>query len=236
MNNIANLSAPAARLAGRTVMADAYTTLRRDILEAKLLPGTRIRFENLKRSYGVGLSPLREALMRLAAEGLVVLEEHKGFHIAPVSRADLLDIIRTRRELDCIGLVQSIAHGDDVWEGQVLATLHQLRKWPKPLGIDAADSRWDEWEARHRAFHSALIAHCGSPWLLRFRDTLYDQLARYKKLSDNYLGAQRDDLAEHEAIAEAALARDEAAALSRLRDHVDLTAEALMAVPNPRIA
>lgn len=219
----------------RTIMADAYTSLRRDILNCTLEPGARVRFEDLKQAYGLGLSPLREALMRLAAEGLVVLEQHKGFRIAPVSREDLLDIIRMRRDLDCIGVEQSIANADDAWEADLLGALHQLRKLPKPIGVEGDDAAWERWEDRHRHFHAALLARCQSAWLFRFRDALYDQLARYKTLSDHYLGAQRDDLAEHEAIAKAALARDVASAKALLCDHIDRTAAALMAASNPKI-
>ncbi len=219
----------------RTIMADAYTDLRTDILNCVLEPGTRIRFEDLKALYGIGLSPLREALMRLAAEGLVILEQHKGFRVAPASRDDLLDIIRMRCELDCIGVEQSIANADDAWEARILGALHQLRKMPKPLGDDGDDRLWNEWEIRHRNFHSALLDRCESVWLLRFRDTLYDQLSRYKTLSNHYLGAQRNDLPEHEALAEAALARDIDAIKRLLRAHIGLTAEALMATPNPKI-
>ena len=52
----------------KTLMADVYGRLRRDVLDGELKPGSRLRFEEMKAKYGVGISPLREALTRLAAE------------------------------------------------------------------------------------------------------------------------------------------------------------------------
>lgn len=164
--------------------------------------------------------------MRLASDGLVILQEHRGFHVAPISRANLLDIVSMREELDCIGIRFSIERGDDDWEGRVLYTLNSLRKFPKFGPDDKVPLAWEE---RHRALHTALVSAAGSPWLLRFRDLLYDQLARYKQYSEAYLGGQRDDFAEHQAIAEAALARDAQLTDKLLREHIALTRASLLA-------
>ena len=83
----------------KTLMADVYGRLRRDVLDGELKPGSRLRFEEMKAKYGVGISPLREALTRLAAEKLVILEEHKGFRVAPISAEDLCDILFMRKEI-----------------------------------------------------------------------------------------------------------------------------------------
>lgn len=206
-------------------MSGIYELLRRHILECKLRPGARLRFDDLRTEYDVGLSPLREALMKLASDGLVILEEHKGFRVAPVSRADLLDITNMRKELDSMGIKQSIEKGDDRWEAHIVGTLHELGKRDK-IGADGLVDT--EWENRHRAFHAALVAACGSPWLLHFRDLLYDQADRYRRLSVQYLHAPRDDLGEHREIAEAVLKRDTDAAVYLIRRHLDRTIQIVL--------
>ncbi len=211
---------------GRTRMSGIYELLRRDILECRLKPGVRLRFEELRALYEIGLSPLREALMKLASDGLVVLEEHKGFRVAPVSRSDLLDITFMRKEFDAMGVRLSIEKGDDAWESSILASLHELSKKPK-LGPDGLVDA--EWEKRHRAFHLTLVSACGSPWMLHFREQLYDQADRYRRLSVQYLREPRDHLAEHREIAEAALARDSDAAVFLIRRHLDRTVQILLA-------
>src|SRR4029079_12386032 len=86
--------------ANRTLTSDVFDRLRTDIVHCHLRPNSRLLFRDLRATYDSGMSPLREALMRLAADGLVVLEDHKGFRVAPVSRAELVDITSTRCELE----------------------------------------------------------------------------------------------------------------------------------------
>jgi DNA-binding GntR family transcriptional regulator len=219
-------SEPPAAGNGRTRASGVYDRLRRDILECRLKPGARLRFEELRASYDVGLSPLREALMKLAAERLVMLEEHKGFRVAPISRDDLLDVAGMRKELEATAIRRSIERGDDSWEAQIVASVHQLAKRTK-IGADGLVD--NEWEIRHRAFHQALVAACGSPWLLHFRDLLYDQADRYRRLSVQYLRTPRDDLGEHRGIADAVLARDADAATRLIRQHFDRTVQTVLA-------
>ncbi len=211
---------------GKTRTSEIYGELRKDILECRLKPGARLRSDELKAQYDIGLSPLREALMKLASDGLVVLEEHKGFRVASVSKSDLLDVTFLRKELDSTGIKLSIEKGGDRWEANIVAALHELSR-RKKIGDDGLiDS---EWEVRHRAFHYSLVAACGSPWLLHFRDQLYDLADRYRRLSVQYLQAARDDLAEHQEIASAVLARDTDASVFLIRRHLDATIRIVLA-------
>jgi GntR family carbon starvation induced transcriptional regulator len=167
----------------RTRAAGIYDVLRRDILDCRLKPGSRLRLDELRARYEVGLSPLREALTKLAADGLAILEEHKGFRVAPVSKADLLDITETRKELESTAIKLAIKNGGDRWESNIVAALHELGKRSK-LGRDGLVD--NEWESRHKAFHYSLVASCASHWLLHFRGILYDQADRYRRLAVKY--------------------------------------------------
>ena len=218
---------PEATTKGRTLATDVLERLRRDILECRLRPGTKLRFDELREAYGVGLSPLREALMRLASDGLVVLEDQRGFHVKPVSRADLIDVTRMREELESMALRLSVERGDDHWEADVLATFHRLSKLAKH-GADDDRVISPEWEQRHRQFHHALVAACGSPWLLHFRGLLYDQADRYRRLSLHYLTMPRSDLGEHRALMEAAITRDAAKASHLIREHIAYTTRVVL--------
>ncbi|MBA4789591.1 MAG: FCD domain-containing protein [Rhizobiales bacterium] len=219
---------PAAERGSRTRSAGVYEELRHDIVGCRWKPGARLRFEELKAHYEVGLSPLREALMKLASDGLVQLEEHKGFRVSPVSRAGLLDITNMRKELESMAIRLSIANGDDRWEAGIVAALHELAKRRK-IGADGLVD--DEWEARHHAFHDALTAASGSEWLQRFRSQLYDQADRYRRVAIHYLHAPRDDLVEHREIADAVLARDAEAAVFLARRHLERTCQILLSSP-----
>ena len=210
----------------RTLMASVYDRLRSDIVDGELRPGARLRFEELKEGYGVGLSPLREALTRLAAEKLVILEEHKGFRVAPISRSDLRDLLMMRQEIEGLGIRRSIERGDDAWEGAIVAAIHALGK----RGSLTDDGRIDpEWELRHRVFHDSLVAACDSPRLLLFRQQLTDHADRYRRLSHHYPAAGRDHLSEHVALSEAVVNRQAALADELIRAHLARTVEILLA-------
>lgn len=211
---------------GRTLASDVCERLRTDILECRLRPGARLRFEDLKTGYGVGISPLREALMRLASEGLVVSEEHRGFHVAPVSKSKLLDITFMRKELEAMALRLGIEKGDDRWETQIVSTFHALAKRSRAGDNGSLDP---EWEARHRAFHFALVSACGSEWLLQFRTILYDQWDRYRRLCVQYTNQPRNVLEEHRELMQAALDRDAAAAIYLLQKHITHSTKILLA-------
>lgn len=219
------LSSPTGQTAGRTRTAELVALLRQQILNAELKPGDRLRFEELREQLDAGMSPLREALTRLAADGLVTLEEHKGYRVAPVSRADLLDLAQTRSDIESLLVRRSITHGDDAWEGRILASLHELGKKTKLTANNEIDYSWED---LHQQFHFVLVSQCRSPRLLQFRQLLADQAVRYRRLSVQYLHEPRNDLEEHREIAEAVIARRADDAERLLRRHYMRTVEILL--------
>ncbi len=80
---------------GRSNTERAYLRLRREILHGDLMPGDRLTAADLQDRFSLGLTPIREALMRLSAEGLVDAETHRGARVADVSRAALADLMAT---------------------------------------------------------------------------------------------------------------------------------------------
>jgi GntR family carbon starvation induced transcriptional regulator len=214
---------------GRTLTTDIYERLRSEILECKLKPGARLRFDDLREAYDIGLSPLREALMRLAAIGLVTLEEHKGFRVAPVSKEELMDIYTSRREIEPVAIRHAIEKGDDRWEAEVVARFHALSKRDMGMGnIGAFDP---EWERRHTAFHLSLYSACGSRWMAFFCRLLFEQSERYRRLWFQLGQKQQESRAildEHRGLMEAVIARDADAAGYLIQKHISVTANGLL--------
>ncbi|MBL8339613.1 MAG: FCD domain-containing protein [Rhodoferax sp.] len=213
----------------RTLASQAQELLRADILSGRLAPGQRLRTKDLQARYGLGLSPLRESLQRLSAEGMVVNDEQRGFAVAPVSVEELKDLTLARTALESIMLPMAIAQGTADWEAEIVAAFHRLSRTSLPVDTAAvADAR--QWELRHRAFHHALVAGCGSPWLLRLHAQLVDQSERYRKiriLHHQEQGARvRDVNAEHHAVMDAVLRRDAAQATELMTGHLRATSQA----------
>ena len=210
---------------GPTRTEEIHNVLRDDILEVRLQPGARLRFDELRKTYDVGISPLREALMRLASEGLVVSEQRKGYRVAPVSAEDLTEIARLRGEFDALAIAESIRNGDELWEGRIIAAFHALQKRRK-IGPDNELDR--DWERYHIQFHDALVSECRMPKLLSFRAILDLQARRYRRIAVHYLTAPRDDLAEHQAIRDAVLDRDIERSGELIRAHFTRTVDIIL--------
>jgi GntR family transcriptional regulator, carbon starvation induced regulator len=212
---------------GVTMTSLAVDRLRNDILGGTFTPSTRLRIDELKALYGVGGSPMREALSRLVSEGLVDSLNQKGFRVAPVSTEDLLDITETRQSLEGTAIERAIERGDDVWEGNVLGALHRLEKYlDRNPEINA--TKLPEWEEIHAHFHRTLISACGSSRLTTFCLQLYNQGTRYRHLLQDYNFASRDLIAEHRDLVDAVLSRDAARARSVLEQHIALTADIIL--------
>ena len=217
---MADMPPPAAT---RTLSAAVLRNLRDDIVNCRLKPGDKLRFSDLKARYGVGLSPLREALHHLAAEGLVDAQDQRGFTVAPMSLDDLMDLVRLRVEIETLALRGSIAQGGDAWEAEVVRSAHMLRL----TGAKAAQLDDDAralWRHRHKDFHMALLGGGGSPRMEGLCASLFDQSERYRLWLLLNGNVARDVEGEHAALMDAALERHADRAVALLRQHIERTA------------
>lgn len=215
-------------MAKELTQSDAtYERLRADILSCRLRPSARIRINEVARDYGVSLGAVREALSRLAAENMAVATAQKGFTVAGVSAADLVDLTETRIQIEGFCIRGSLAAGDIEWETALVAAFHRLQRLPERQPNDP--SRLSEaWSQAHAVFHEAVVAACSSSWMLKMRAMLYVQSERYRRLSVPLRRVERDVAAEHKGIFEAVMARDADLAVARMARHLALTTEILL--------
>ena len=199
----------------------AYQQLKHDIIRGRYAPEQKLLMSHLKEHYGASTGPLREALSQLVADRLVVAISQRGYRVAPMSLAELNDIYDARAQLEGLILRLAIERGDDDWEAMVLATAHRLAK---VTDVSTPDELLDIWDQRHKAFHTAIASGCNSPHLLQMRDTLFNQVERYRHLwlQETVMSPQALELKrqEHAALVEVILARDTAQADSLMRDHL----------------
>ncbi len=218
-----------AALRSRSLTHDVYEQLRADILACRLVPGLKLRINDLCITLGgVSLGAVREALSRLAADGLVLSEPQRGFTVAHVSAGDLEDLTAARIEAEGWCLRAAIARGGARWEAGIAAAFRRLAQTPYHAKGDPALLS-DAWVSAHAAFHQSLAAAADNSWLLRVREQLYSQSERYRRLSVPAMPERRDVEGEHRAIMQACLARDADAATAKLSEHLRLTTRILLA-------
>ena len=209
-----------------TAASTVYERLRRDIIAAELEPGQKLTIKSLCDRYGTGLSPMREALNRLSRGGLLIQTDRRGFRVSPLSEDHLAELTKTRIWLNEIALRESIANGGQEWEEALVLSYYRLTRAARPSGSSGSREETPARQDAHRQFHASLIAACGSTWLIRFCEQLFDAADRYRHVSRQVLGQQsgdRDD--EHRLLMDAAISRDAEAALELLRRHFSATAE-----------
>jgi DNA-binding GntR family transcriptional regulator len=205
----------------------AYEGLRADLLACRILPGKRLKIQELCGRFSVSLGAIREALSRLTSEGLVVAEPQRGFRAAPISAADLADLTMVRVEIETLCLRRSISLGDVDWEARLVAAAHRLSRTPERDKDDPARSN-EDWAEAHSAFHLAIVDACASPWLLHLHALLYAQSERYRRLSVPFAVKGRNVEEEHRAIVAATLARDVENATRLLAAHLEATTHILL--------
>ena len=224
------------RASAGTLVEQVAARLRSDVLSGHLPPLAKLKVDELQQSYGVSSSPLREALSRLAQEGLVRADERRGFRVPALSSADLNDIVRMRLMLDVQALRESMALGEDAWEADIVASYHRLEKMEQRYG-DGPAVLDDEWMALHRDFHFALMAACPSPRQLAWSASLFDQAERYRRFSARHRQAPHSKVREHHRLMTAVLERETDTACLLLADHIRNTQnnveKALSRLANP---
>jgi DNA-binding GntR family transcriptional regulator len=211
-----------------TQASSVYDRLQDDILTGQLKPGVKLRLKDLIEKYDTGNSPLREALNRLSANGMVVREENRGFRVPPASAQELMELTNTRCWLEDIALRESIANGDTEWEERIVLAFHWLTRAARGKE-ESASYTAPEWENHHREFHLALISACGSSILMGFCAELHQRSFRYRNLAEvvEYRGQHEHE--EHGDLQQAVLQRDADLAVEMLHKHYKVTAEILIA-------
>ena len=207
-----------------------YDFLQPEILSCRLAPSTKIRINEIALRLGVSLGAVREALSRLAGEGLVVTQAQKGYTVAPVSKDELTDLTATRVAIEELCLTKAIEHGDVEWEAGIVAAFHRLHRIPERDSKDDALLN-EAWATAHGIFHLAIVSGCASPSMLRVRAGLYAQSERYRRLSLPLRRTNRNVDAEHEALTSAVLSRRRDEACSIMSEHLWRTTNILLSAP-----
>ena len=212
-----------------TQASSVYDRLHSDILTGELKPGQKLRLKDLIDRYDTGNSPLREALNRLSAKGMVVREENRGFRVPPAQRDELLELTRTRCWLEEIGLRESIKNGDSEWEERIVLAFHWLKRAATREEAEGEQPYSKQvWESHHQDFHIALISACGSDILLKYCAELHQLTYRYRNLAEVVEYRGMHELDEHQALQDAVLARDAERAVELLWKHYEVTATILI--------
>lgn len=196
---------------GRLLRERVYEQLRHDILACNLMPGAEIREAELAARFEVSKSPVRDALISLEREGLVITIPRQGYRVAPVSISDMLDMFHLRAALERANIERIIRNASD----EQLEALNQFKsfnpeEWP------------DGFIGYNKKFHRLLADLGGNP---RMRDQLIDLIDLMERavqisVSNMNHGKPEALVAEHRAIIDVIQSRSVKAAQKLAEQHV----------------
>lgn len=155
-----------------SLRTQAARVLRARIITGQMTPGELYAIGPLAAELGVSVTPIREALLDLANEGLGKMHRNRGFSVNVLSDHDLDEIVELRRMLE-VPAVRRIT------EMRLLCNQAELRELAATTEKCAVDGDWVGFVETDRAFHLALLRNLGNERLLRFVESLRDQSRLY---------------------------------------------------------
>ncbi len=206
-------------------MADAvYDALRQAIFDQSFAPGQRLNIDELRQELGVSRTPLKDALNRLAIEGLVRIVPRQGSFVSELRPDKLAEVLGVRRALELYAIAEAMPR----LEEQHLASMRECLWRQRTLTSDGDADQYMTFVTLDHGFHSIIFEAAGNRTLREIYEGLnvHMQVARAR----HHESTQHISLAceEHEAILRAFEARDAAAASAAMDAHLATARRAVL--------
>jgi DNA-binding GntR family transcriptional regulator len=206
------LRARALDLGRRASSADVvYDTLRDAIIRGEISEGEALRQESIAQMFNISRIPVREAMQRLEAQGLVISERFKGVVVASLSSDQISEIFDFRALVEPAVIAMAVPRMSE-------AALTEAQACCNALAVETDPARWGD---INRQFHTCLYRDSGKPYFLAVLAKTSDLVERYVRLVLCLTQGIRDAVKEHQAILDACRARDADLAAALTRRHIE---------------
>jgi DNA-binding GntR family transcriptional regulator len=196
-----------------------FDALRDAIIRGQLAEGEILRQDTIAQMFNVSRIPVREALQRLEAQGLVTATRYKGVVVTPMSVAEIQEIFEFRALLEPHVIAFAVPQMTE-------ESLAYARACCDAFATETQPTHWGD---LNRQFHSALYADARRPYFMSVIDKTKDRVDRYVRAILELANGMETARREHKAILDACLARDAAAAADLTRQHIVNAGETLSA-------
>lgn len=212
-------SAPGPRgLEMRSLRDQAAAALRARIIAGELHPERLYVIGHVAEELGVSATPIREALLDLAKEGLVRMVRNRGFRITAMTERDIEEIVQLRRMIE-VPAIREIS------ERRLISDDTELRRLIAETEAAALASDWLAFHQKDRAFHLGVLAWLGNQRLVDYIGSLRDQCRLYGTDRDKAIGDFLESTREHEALLDAIVSGRADEAVRLTHEHLDLARE-----------
>jgi DNA-binding GntR family transcriptional regulator len=196
-----------------TIGAQIHTVLRRDIIGGLRSPRALLSEQEIAAGFGVSRTPVREAMIKLAEEGLIEIFPQYGSFVAPIKLRDVFDSQFAREALECAAVEKAAERLDEFQDRQLKAVIKRQRDHLQPQDRDAF-FRADE------DLHMLILKIAGHGTAWHFVESAKVQMDRVRHIAITMPRKQASILAEHQAVVDRLLARDRAGAVDAMRTHL----------------
>src|SRR5260370_9791015 len=196
-----------------TIGAQIHAVLRRDIITGRLAPRAMLSEQDIAAGFGISRTPVREAMIKLAEEGLVEIFPQYGSFVAPIKLRDVFDSQFVREALECAAVEKAVQRLDELQDRQLKAVIAPQRALQRPR----------EREAFFRAdedMHMLILNIPGHGTAWPFVESAKVQMYRVRHFAITIAPQQSSILTEHEAVVDRLLARDRDGAVDAMRAHL----------------
>ena len=211
-------------------MEQAYTAIRRRILDNYYAPGHQVLEQELAADLGMSRTPVREALVRLQNERFVQLIPRHGMRVVPLSVQDLREVyeVLTSLELTAIERLARSELGDDV--------LTAIEKTIDEMDVAVKKKDVDGWAKADERFHRMLVTLCGNARLAKMVEMLWEQGHRARMTTVQLRASLAQSNREHRAVLDAIRRHDwQQARLRHTKHRSRATAEILTLLQQTRL-
>jgi DNA-binding GntR family transcriptional regulator len=201
------------RVENLTLWQRVHEHLREEILANRLTAGTELQETALAAELGVSRGPVREAIGRLAAEGLVVVRPRRGAIVRSLTKDEFIEAYEVREALEVMAARLATARLGN--EG-----LARLESLTTAMEQHAERDEVDAFFEANAAFHASLVEAAGNSRLREMYAQLLGQMNRYRRRSLALRGSLQQSVAEHRAILAALESGDPDRAAQLVSDHI----------------
>jgi DNA-binding GntR family transcriptional regulator len=202
-----------ASLDHRTLWQRVHEHLREEIISGRVVPGTELHEAALARSLGVSRGPIREALGRLATEGLVAIRPRRGAVVRALSNEEFIEAYQVREALEMMAVrlaVPRLTAEDQVAMERLIEEMASRGEAEDVQGFFEANTE----------FHQRFFEVAGNQMLSELYRQLRGQIDRHRLRSLELRGNLRRSVEEHRAILSAARMGDVERAVQLASDHI----------------
>jgi DNA-binding GntR family transcriptional regulator len=203
-----------------TLSQRVYEHLREEILADNLLPGTELSEVALSKELAISRGPIREAMGRLSAEGLITMRPRRRAEVRSLTAQEVIDAFQVREALEVMAVRLAIPRVTE-------ADLARLEELIDEMAVHAGQGAVREFFAANASFHDLLSELSGNPKLQEVHRRLESEIGRFQSRTLALPGSMDEALAEHRAILAAVRIRDTDRATELTADHTRLRAQQL---------